>query len=798
MNLSPEVWSTLSPLFDEALAREPAEREPWLASLPADQSLALRQLLAAHADAQQSGFLGTLPRLEGALEPAVLAAGTVIGGYAIDSLAGRGGMSVVYRAHRADGTIKRPVALKLLQRGPLTADSVGRFSRERDILAELNHPHIAHLYDAGVDSTGQPYLAMEFVEGQPIDIWCDERSLDLRKRVRLFLDALDAVQYAHSQLVVHRDLKPSNVLVTVSGEVKLLDFGIARLLPDAGAEDTLLTQHGTLPMTTSYASPEQVQGKQIGTATDVYSLGVLLHVLLTGLLPYQGASDSRQAIEAAIVSDARRRPSSATLTAGSAAARGCNVQQLARHLRGDLDTVVLKALQREPTDRYSTVQALRDDLARYLAGETVLARPASPGERLRKLIARHPWQSAAAALSAITLGAFTVVLAVQLHLVTQERNRADQIARFMTHVFDAADPATERTKPITARELLDSASEQIDAESTLDPLQRALIVQDMARSYTNLGEYEKALGLLQRQLVMVQAAPGSDPLPQVILRNEQMWDYYLARDVVQSATIGRQLLADERRWLGAQDSHTALTEEMLSAPVAGTGNFAEAATLLEHGIRYKGRGERIDPRDASDDAANLAYYRYRAGTGSAREAEAKLQALLERCRSAFGPLHYKTISATLRLGVILAREDKFEQEVRLYHDLVAQAEREHRDTLGPVIDVRGNLAAALIHVGQLVAAEKQLRVFEQVLVDRGQAQGGRIALAEYNLACVQARQGKNDQAIDSLRRSLDHGLEPEGALHMDADDDLVSLRPDARFKALLERAKSMYSSVAVH
>jgi serine/threonine protein kinase/TolB-like protein len=392
--LSAAQVARMSRLLDEALDLDPDGQRRWLEALsPENQDLesALRQALFPEQN-QGHDRPVTLPAINDEsfkLELASgLRAGEPVGPYRLIRPLGAGGMAEVWLAQRADGALKRQVALKLPMLSRLRRDLPRRFARERDILAGLEHPNIARLYDAGVSSEGLPYLAMEYVAGEPVNAWCDAHHLGVQERLNLFLQVLDAVQYAHSHQVIHRDIKPSNILVTDSGQVRLLDFGVAKLL--AQEDDQDLTQlYGRL-LTPEYASPELLLGDPIGASGDVYSLGVVLYELLCGRRPHRfktGASVGL--LEHAIATGQVEKPST-LLGPDAGEPRGTTRQELARRLRGDLDAIVLKALAREPEDRYPTAAAFADDLQRYLSGRPVVARPAHFTYRIGKVVGRHP------------------------------------------------------------------------------------------------------------------------------------------------------------------------------------------------------------------------------------------------------------------------------------------------------------------------------------------------------------------------------------------------------------------------
>ena len=432
----------------------------------------LRRLLDAHATHETGDVLARLPTIAGlpGAEPAhiqqtSLKAGDRVGPYRLTRELGAGGMADVWLAERADGAFAREVALKLPRLNRLRQDLAVRFARERDILARLEHPNIARLYDAGVTDDGLPYLAMEFVDGQTLTAYCDAKRLDIAKRLRLFAQVLDAVQFAHANLIIHRDLKPSNILVSADGQVRLLDFGIAKLLTDGeNARETQLTQSVGRALTPDYASPEQIKGEALTIASDVYSLGVVLYELLAGNRPYKLKLQSAAQLELAIV-DAESVPPSTHIAPAAAGTRMATSRQLARQLSGDLDTIVLKALAKSPANRYRTIAAFADDLQRYQDGSPVLASAPSRWYRLQKFALRNRVAvGAAGAISLSLIAAATIswwqaqIAREQANVARREAKRAGAVQTFLLDIFRAnsdqqKDPLKARTT--TAREILE-------------------------------------------------------------------------------------------------------------------------------------------------------------------------------------------------------------------------------------------------------------------------------------------------------------------------------------------------------
>lgn len=519
MRITAEQWPVLSRLLDEALEVPQEARESWLESLGQMDAVLkgeLRLFLERHARIETSDFLDTLPNLgvKGAVPdasaPTALKAGAAIGPYVIEQEIGRGGMGVVWRAHRADGLVKRPVALKLLHAGFYSSELLARFARERDILAALTHPNIARLYDAGATESGQPFLALEYVEGQPLTKYCDEHRLGVRSRLDLLRQVLEAVQYAHSHLVIHRDLKPSNILVTAAGQVLLLDFGIAKLVSESDGQGTALTQFGAVALTPDYASPEQIAGEAVSTASDVYSLGVVLFELLTGERPYRLTRNSRRALEDAILSSDPIRPSLVVRNESQAAARSTSARRLAAQLRGDLDTIVLKALKKTPGERYPTADAFKQDLDRFLTGYAVLARADTFWYRSKKLVARNRVAVSAGAAAFLALAAGLAVALVQARradlqaqIARTEASTAQAVQAFMEDIFKAnsvnqSDPL--RAQKTTARELLDIGAQKIDGALLDAPAAKLKVLHTIADLYDDLNLESKEIELSRKRV----------------------------------------------------------------------------------------------------------------------------------------------------------------------------------------------------------------------------------------------------------------------------------------------------------
>jgi eukaryotic-like serine/threonine-protein kinase len=504
-------YAVLLRLLDEALDLPAEARGGWVEQLSgsdAELRPTLRRLLLATSAPETSDVIKLQSHIAAAVHDAAwqpeaheLQAGEQIGPYELVREIGRGGMGLVWLANRADGAFRRSVALKLpyvTWAGNLRE----RMARERDILAGLEHPNIARFYDAGVDAAGRPFMALEYVEGQAIDAYCTVRQLSIRDRLALVLDVAKAVAYAHSKLVVHRDLKPANMLVTADGAVRLLDFGIAKLIEGETIDHARLTQLSGRLLTPDYASPEQIRGEAIGTATDVYSLAVVTYELLTGKRPYRLKRQSAAELEQAIAEADPRLASEAA-----------DDNSRKRQLRGDLDAILNQAMKKSPTDRYASVDAFAGDLRRYLAGEPVLARPDRALYRLRKFASRHRVALGATGVVLVALVIATSVSVYQAQEARRQAEKATAIKNFLLHVFTAGDNRAAGSKPpgeITALELLDKGSAELVGALDTQPAVKLELIEDMGDIYERMDAIDKELGLFREGIRLADESYGAD------------------------------------------------------------------------------------------------------------------------------------------------------------------------------------------------------------------------------------------------------------------------------------------------
>ncbi|HYM34120.1 MAG TPA: serine/threonine-protein kinase, partial [Steroidobacteraceae bacterium] len=527
MNINPADWPRLSVLLDQALDMTSDERAVWLAQLPPhDQPLShsLRKLLEQQARVETRDVLQVPPDFAGALLAestrhesfaGELTPNATIGAYRLISELGVGGMGAVWLAERVDGKLKRQVALKFPYAGPFQRQLAERIIRERDILASLEHPNIARLYDADVTTSGSPFLVLEYVDGVPINEYCETHKLNIRQRLILFLQVLTAVQYAHARLVIHRDIKPSNILITQDGEAHLLDFGVAKLMPAGLAKETVLTHFTGRALTPDYASPEQITGSVVTTASDVYSLGVVRYELLVGARPYRLKRDSRASLEDAIAEADAVVPSRAVKSAFTDAQSKSSAAKRAAQLRGDLDAILLKALRKDVASRYTTADAFREDIERHLDGRMVLVQSANVGYRLRKFLRRNRLASAATAAVVVALAVGLGVALWQAQQAKKQALAARAVQQFMQDIFRAnssnqPDPAQARQT--TARQLLDVGAKNLRTTLDATPEAKLEILSTLAAMYSDLGLDDQGVELQHERLRLATSQYGDrDP-----------------------------------------------------------------------------------------------------------------------------------------------------------------------------------------------------------------------------------------------------------------------------------------------
>jgi len=730
-------WRALSSHLDLALDLPPADRDGWVAALePQEPTLSreLRALLAEHEAISGDAFL----QESVSSRPDVSSAGRRIGAYTLVSPIGHGGMGTVWLATRSDGRFDGNVAIKLLNLGLLGRAGESRFAREGQILARLRHPNIARLLDAGVAAMGQPYLVLEHVDGAHVDEYCVRHGLDVRARVRLFVDVLAAVAHAHANLIVHRDLKPSNVLVTADGQVKLLDFGIAKLLDvDAGLAST--TVQGGPAFTPSYAAPEQLNGAPITTATDVYSLGMLLYALLGGSLPSRGGTPAEW-LASAVEHELPRL--SCVAPNGQA-------------LRGDLDNIVAKALKKVPGERYASVSAMADDLGRYLRHEPVTARRDTLAYRTAKFVRRRRVPVAVAAVVALGVTSivtfYTVRLGLERDRAHQEAAKSTRVTELMISLLTGADPYPSRTGEPTVRSLLDAGADRLAKDLQDQPAVRAELITAIGRVYQRLGAYDKATPLLEQAVEHGRASGDDTPAFSQALND--LGVLRRERGNVKDATpLLEEALAMRRRLYGREHKDIAVTLVELGRAYEDAGAPERAEPLFREALAMRERIFGDAHKETATSKSSLALLLWRRGDLAA--AEPLFRQSLDTSRALLGEDHPNVASSWNNLGLILldkgdhaVAEHMFRQSLAIKRKVLGAT----HPTLAPSLN---NLAGSLREQGRYNEARSFAE--EALRLTREQLGGDHPSLATYevSLARIELAGGDAARAERLLRDAL--------------------------------------------
>lgn len=660
-----ERWQRVRRLFKEALELPPGDRDAFVEhECGDDPSLAseLRRLLES-ADVDDSEFASIIGN---AAAQATDLSDQRVGNYRLIDLLGTGGMGNVYLAERDDRQFEHRVAIKLLHPGRRDPDLLQRFRTERQMLANLEHPNIARLLDGGETPTGIPYLVMEYVDGMPIDQYCDDRQLSLQQRLRIFQKVCAAIDYAHRNLVVHRDIKPSNILVTADGEPKLLDFGIGKFLDESAAMFTAaVTREGTGVMTPEYASPEQVRSKPVSTATDIYSLGVLMYKMLCGRMPY----DTRGVdvdLARAILEYEPTRPSAAVTSHVSrdqrrtveeiVEARGTSIARLRKRLRGDLDNIVLKALRKEPERRYASVRALAEDIDNFLTHRPVEARRASIAYVTAKFIRRYRLAVSVSALLLAILAGSVVQIVEQRNRATIAAARAEQIVTFLGQMYSSASPLQAQGRVITASDLLAAAVGEIDALDE-QPEVQAQLLEIMGSSYNVIGDFPRARALLERALAIRENELPHDPSAIASTLRNLGENQRTSRELDAALQTHLRALALLEEAFGDKHERIAYLNGRIGDVLRMQHREPEALVYLKDAVDMKKALGQADDADAIDIYSNLALVLD--GLGRLDDAEAMNRRAVDASRDLLGSKNPNTVIRIGNLGLIQMRRGNY-------------------------------------------------------------------------------------------------------------------------------------------
>jgi len=788
-------WDRLQRLFEAALKLSETERDAFLDRECGDDA-SLRQKIEAllEADEQNLASNERRPLRKYVKAPESEMAGTTVDGWRILERIGSGGMGKVYLAERADGEFEQRVALKIVKKGMDSEVVLQRFRQERQILARLHHPNIAGFLDGGMTPDGRPYFAMEFVDGLPITEYCDEHRLTLEKRLALFQKACDAVHHAHKSLIVHRDLKPSNIIVMPNGELKLLDFGIAKLLDDSDADDRL-TRTGMQVLTPAYAAPEQLMNRDITTATDVYALGIVLYELLSGRRPFEVRRTPKELLDLVLTGDPLK-PSAAVLqipadTDGRvgtqtiedlSAARGTRTEQLRKRLAGDLDTICLMAMHKEPDHRYTSADHLAADIRRHLDGLPVVASPDSLTYRIGKFYKRHR-PAVISTVGVITAFVamsvfYTLKLADERDRARLEADRAAATTQFLVNIFQLSDPNQTAGETVTAKEILDLGAENLREDLERVPETKAALGMTIGTVYESLGLYDDALAQHAYALQLREEAGDLEGVAES-LRELGTVQYELGQLEAANESLARAL--DINRSL-LPENHVRIATNLndLGHITYARGDYDAAGEIYRDAIAmYEALGELSDPgyADTLHDLGQVQQLQ-----GDLVTAEKNFRSALDAALDIFGEMNSVTTTYMHDLAVIIHEMDDYETAEALYLRVIDLDRKLFGGDNHPDMEVlMTNLGRLYGDMGRLDEAENYLREAVDIAV---RLRGPTHTFTAYdivNLANLLTMKGENDEA----QALFETALEIYGA-NLDEDHPYIA-SASAGFAALLNQ-----------
>jgi serine/threonine-protein kinase len=795
---SPDRWRQIEAALEAALEVQPNNRSAFLDRLCAgDGELRLEVDSLLAAGSRDDDFLEipvdafAAPYLEevAGIPLEADSPGAMVGRYRLIERIGRGGMGTVWRAERADGQFEQQVALKLVKRGMDSEEILDRFLRERQILARLEHPGIARLLDGGVSEDGRPYFVMEYVAGEPITLHCDRRRLPIEERLRLFVEACRAVQYAHRNLVVHRDLKPANVLVTEESQVKLLDFGIAKLLDDE--QGATRAWPGGLLMTPEYASPEQVGGGPVTTASDVYQLGVLLYELLSGHRPYSVAGRTPTDVGRAVLESTPPRPSTAVRRVTSIVhrngdteqvdpavvteRRGTNLERLRRRLRGDLDTIAMGSLRKEPDRRYPTAEDLAQDVERHLSHLPIRFGNDDFAYRARKYLRRHRIGVTAAAVGVLLIAGgaslYTVQVRTERDRARMEAAKATETARILGRFFQSWNPDAADRGQVGAHDMITEAARRAELELQGQPRTLAATLSVLGDLQTSLAQWQAADSLLIRALGIQQRlvdGPDAD-LAATLARRGRLLDFTGKHDAAEASY--RQALGQYRSLLGPRHLETLRIQRELAGLLGKVDKLEEAEAMLRDVIEHIPEDDRATSPFALETSAELGYVLFLRARFD--EAVAILRPTLSQQRRLFGETYGPSLFTARALGSALRDRGDLDEAEGLYREAV-------RITSTLYGDQRWEMHYALVVLSMVLDRKGALEEAEGV-ARRAQALAERTygpdqyETAGAGLAGILLNRGKRSEAEALLRRGLAITRQSFPAGHLDEGDYLNRL-----------------------
>jgi len=761
-----------------------------------------------------------------------------IGPYRIIRKLGEGGMGQVWLAEQT-APVKRQVALKVILSGRFSSDGLARFQLEQQALAMMEHPSIAKVFDAGVTPDGRPYFVMEYVPGEAITDYCDRKRLTVAQRLELFMRLCEGVQHAHQKAVIHRDLKPSNILVVeIDGRPtpRIIDFGVAKSISQESTEQAMVTGFGAMVGTPGYMSPEQADPAvlDVDTRTDVYSLGVVLYELVSGYLPFdpkqwRGKSfwDALQQLKeedpprpsTKVASDPKR----STTAAGN---RQIETPQLVSMLRGDLDWITAKAVEKDRERRYGTPSELAADIGRFLAHEPVIARPPSRAYRVRKYVQRHKVGVTAGVGLAMLLVAFALIQSVDLRRATRERDRADRVTQFMVGLFNVSNPIRARGNTVTAREILDKGAKDISAGLTDEPQVQADLMRAMAESYDGLGLYSRAHDLmqkaydiqcrtlgprdrktlesmsflgstmlscgqnaealkwLQQTLAIQQKVLGPEDHDTLTTRRYLCDALYAESNFQNAERFARETMALDRRLLGPENPDTLHAMSRLADTLELQAHYPEAEKLYREALDTEEHTLGAEDPVTLESMDSLA--KVLIDEGNYSQAEALLNRALPLDRRILGSEHSHTLEAIGDFAYVCLKEGKYPEAQKLYRELVDTEMRQNGPQSVENLADMEELAITYAHEDRYANASQ---LFHQAIgIAEKNKEPSAINIGWYNFACAATIAGRPDEAFRYLHEAINRGFTYADAIS--SDHDLASLHADPRFAAIVAEARA--------
>ena len=786
-------WERVKELFDQAIERPPEERAGFLDEACDDPAVRAEVEALLEAEEHAPSFLeeGAAKAGRSLVEQGEDESGRRVGPYRLVERIGRGGMGVVYRAQRADGEFDQEVAIKFLPRHFETEARVARFRVERQIQADLGHPNIARLLGGGVTEEGAPYLVMEYVDGEPITEYCAKRQCSLEERLDLLRAASAALHHAHQNLVVHRDLKPANILVTAEGQVKLLDFGIAKLLDEEDAPHAPpATRTGIRPMTPAYAAPEQVAGEAVTTATDIYQLGVLAYELLTGARPFDLEGKSPSEMEQVVVREMPTRPSTA-LEQMEGADR--SNRTWARRLRGDLDTIILKALRKEPGRRYGSAELFAEDLQRYQADRPVRARPATIRYRATKFARRNRTALVGALVAVLLLvgiGAFHVnQVAAERDKAERQAATAEEAVDFMADLFESNDPHQENGETVTARELLRRGEDRVSQLSDRPAIQAELL-DAMGDAYRGLGSYGTADSLFRAALERWRDVLGEQHPATAATLNKLGCTLRYQGQYAAADSITRKALSIRRDEFGEQHPATAETLNNLGIVLQNQGQYAAADSVYRKAlsIRRQELGER-HPSTATT-LNNLGIVLRNQGQYAA--ADSVYREALSIRREELGARHPATATTLNNMGVVLRNQGQYAAADSVYREALSIEQETLGERHPSTATTLSNLGIVLRNQGQYAAADSVYREALSIEQEKLRERHPTTAITLNNLGRVLRNQDRYAAADSVYREALSIRREELGERHPKTANSIGHLADLRMQRDQLESADSLY------